>query len=150
MFESLLRKIVAKVNKRNMNKYFRTRIVMALDIMVSILASLATLWLAHLLLQSLDYSAEFMLLWFVGVIATTLIFVRIAKSYRSIIRYSTLRELYPVTIASVGKEVLLLLILLAFNVDGHSFKMLGALVLIDFPITLSLLILLRYPSALYQ
>jgi hypothetical protein len=44
--------------------------------------------------------------------------------------------LYPVTIASLGKEVLMLMILLAFNVDVHSFKMLGALVLIDFPVTL--------------
>jgi FlaA1/EpsC-like NDP-sugar epimerase len=143
MFESLLRKIVAKVNKRNMNKYFRTRIVMALDVMASVAASLITLFIANLLIPSLGYSMGFLALWFVGVFITTLIFVRVAKSYRSIIRYSTLRELYPVTIASLGKEVLMLMILLAFNVDVHSFKMLGALVLIDFPVTLTLLILLR-------
>ncbi len=144
MFDTLIRKAAAKINKqRSVHKYFKTRVVMALDEVVSIVASLITLLIAGLLIPTLEYSANFLLIWFVGVFVSTLAFVRVAKSYRAIIRYSTLRELYPVTLASVGKEILMFIILLLFNVDAHSFKMLGAFVLIDFPVTLSMLILIR-------
>jgi FlaA1/EpsC-like NDP-sugar epimerase len=143
MFESLFRKIVTRANSRNMNKYFRTRIVMALDVLVSLMASVCTLLLISLLLPSIFFGSTFLITWFFGALISTLISVRIAKSYRSIIRYSTLRELYPVTLAGIGKEVILFVILLIFKSSTDSSMKLAAMVLADLPLTLSLFVLLR-------
>ncbi len=126
-----------------MNRYFRARIVMALDILISFVASVCTLLLVSLLLPGISFNSTFLTAWIVGSLVATTISVRIAKSYRSIIRYSTLRELYPIALATVGKELILLLILAVFCSSTHSFKMLSAMTLADFPLTLSMLIIVR-------
>jgi FlaA1/EpsC-like NDP-sugar epimerase len=131
-----------------MNRYFRVRIILALDIMMSMLASICTLLLISLFLD-LKFGSTFLITWFVGALFSTAIAVGITKSYRSIIRYSTLRELYPLTLASMCKDALLLIAMMAFCGNDpicgheHTFKLLLAVVLADFPLTVSGLVIMR-------
>jgi FlaA1/EpsC-like NDP-sugar epimerase len=120
-----------------------------LDAMTSIIASLCTLIIATLLLGNISYDSEFILSWFVGTLFATLLAIYISKSYRVIIRYASLREMYTLVLCVVCKEIFLLLILLAFSSTGElSFHTRGVLTLADFPITLSALILIRVAMVL--
>lgn len=146
---SLIRRLLSKANNLRFNHYFRSWIIVVLDAMTSIIASLCTLIIATLLLGNISYDSEFILSWFVGTLFATLLAIYISKSYRVIIRYASLREMYTLVLCVVCKEIFLLLILLAFSSTGElSFHTRGVLTLADFPITLSALILIRVAMVL--
>ncbi len=146
---SLIRRLLSKANNLRFNHYFRSWIIVVLDAMTSIIASLCTLIIATLLLGNISYDSEFILSWFVGTLFATLLAIYISKSYRVIIRYASLREMYTLVLCVVCKEIFLLLILLAFSGTGElSFHTRGVLTLADFPITLSALILIRVAMVL--
>jgi FlaA1/EpsC-like NDP-sugar epimerase len=138
----ILEKLTARVKHGNIARYFRTRIVFALDVLMSLLSSVATLMLISLFLPNLQFSSEFILTWLIGSAVVTMVIELAVKSYRTIIRYSTLRELYPICMAVFGKEILLLFVMILVNVT-YSFNFIGGMVLLDLPISVALLVAIR-------
>jgi FlaA1/EpsC-like NDP-sugar epimerase len=145
---SLIRRILNKADKLRFNHYFRSWIIVVLDAMLSLIASLFTLVIATLLLSNISYNSKFILSWFVGTLFATLVAIYVSKSYRVIIRYASLRELNTLVLFGVCKEIVLLLILLAFSKAGLSFRFYGVMTLADFCVTLTALVVIRIAMVL--
>jgi FlaA1/EpsC-like NDP-sugar epimerase len=144
MFERMLKKFVKRfAHNRNLTTYVRTHLVFALDVFTAFIASAITLFIINLVLPQIPFGGGFICEWFTGSLICSLIMVVWSRSYRSVIRYATLKELLPLACTGFGKEILLLIFLLLFNSDGRSLTMLSGMVIADLPVTISLLVLVR-------
>ncbi len=128
--------------KLYVRKYLSTRIVLCLDLLASLVASGMALWLAKAQFANLSIDGNTALWWLAGAFVSSWIFFIVFRTYRSIIRHSTLR-----TLARLGAAVFCkfgALLLMVFLLPGIS---LGTDVVVvpvlDVLLTFSLLIAMR-------
>ncbi len=124
------------------DRYLSSRLILCIDLFISALASLLALGLIRLILSK-DYIADiFVIKWMGMSIAASLLIFFILKTYRFIIRHSTLREVGKFVLATTGKEILLGAGAIAFarSVDAND---VAILLLLDFLITLCALVMVR-------
>lgn len=122
------------------NKYLSSKVIFAIDLLVSLLASLMAMTLV-MFVEPLEFNG-----WqpFVGYFCSALCFSALVfyltKTYRIIIRHSTLKDLVWFFVAALGKVVLVMIVM--GLMCGFS---LGILFLsgADFLLTMCLLVLLR-------
>ena len=93
--------------KLRTNTYMRSHIVLAIDLFASLLASLGVFSLIYIIIRTFILSTENMLAWLIGSVVASCISFLYFKPYRAIIRYSTLREMGSIALATLGKEFLL-------------------------------------------
>lgn len=124
-------------------KFLQTGVILTLDIITSVLSSAAAILLTSLLIPMFDFSQTQIYMWLVGSLVASLVTFRIAKVYRAIIRYSTLRDLARIFCACFSKDVLLWLIMAAFLVMSYKSYLLLGMTIIDFLITICSLSLIR-------
>ncbi len=128
--------------KLYVRKYLSTRIVLCLDLLASLVASGVALWLAktHFVNHGIDGNTA--LWWLAGAFVSSWIFFIAFRTYRSIIRHSTLR-----TLARLGAAVCFkfcAMLLMAFLLPGISLGVdVVAVPLLDVLLTFSLLIAMR-------
>lgn len=125
------------------DKYLRTHIVLGFDTFVSVCASLLVIILLPLLNPSADMSRSFILTWLLGSSGASIIAFLAGRTYRAIIRYSTLREVGRLTVVVLGKEILLWVAMIAFSNYQAASKFLGAMIIIDLAITVFALMVSR-------
>ena len=131
------------IEKLQLSRYLDGKLVFAIDLFVSVAASMGALVMFMLLLYGVDLPLRATIYWLaVGAVASVIMFYTL-KTYRSIIRHSTLREVSRLALAAIGKGLLLSLALLAFPLSGFTSTHLVVLVVIDFLLTLSMLVLVR-------
>ena len=131
------------IEKLQLSRYLDGKLVFAIDLFVSVAASMGALVMFMLLLYGVDLPLRATIYWLaVGAVASVIMFYTL-KTYRSIIRHSTLREVSRLALAAIGKGLLLSLALLAFPLSGFTSAHLVVLVVIDFLLTLSMLVLVR-------
>ncbi len=131
------------IEKLQLSRYLDGKLVFAIDLFVSVAASMGALVMFMLLLYGVDLPLRATIYWLaVGAVASVIMFYTL-KTYRSIIRHSTLREVSRLALAAIGKGLLLSLALLAFPLSGFTPTHLVVLVVIDFLLTLSMLVLVR-------
>lgn len=124
-------------------RFVQSRIILGLDIILSLFSSTFVLLLIGLLLPSFEFSGLQIAVWLAGAVVTSFTSFRIFKVYRAIIRYATLRELGRIFSASIGKEILLWLIMAAFSIMSFKSLLLLGMTVMDFFITLCSLSLIR-------
>ncbi|MEG1699952.1 MAG: nucleoside-diphosphate sugar epimerase/dehydratase [Alistipes sp.] len=95
------------LQKLRLDRYLNARLVLILDTVVSLSASLFALILVRLLTAHVSYDTSFAVIWLVGSGVTSLLSFLLLQTHRSIIRHSTLREVWKLCVAVLGKEVLL-------------------------------------------
>ena len=115
----------------------------AIDLVVSGVASLCALVLVRLLLPPLSNISKFALLWIGCAVVYSFITFFLLKTYRSVIRHSTLREIAKFVVAVIGKELLLGLTILLYPPTPLFGMHMLALLLFDLLLTLCGLILIR-------
>lgn len=125
------------------NKFLQTGIILFLDVLASIFSSAVVILLINLLIPDFEYSRTQILTWLLGSAVTSLVAFRLARVYRAIIRYSTLRELGRIICACLGKDVLLWLVMSAFSVMSFDSLLLLGMTIIDFFITICALSIIR-------
>ncbi len=89
--------------KLRMDRYLRTQVVFGLDLAVSLLASLGVLSIVFLIIPGVAKNSSADLSWLACSLAASAISFRFYRVYRAIIRYSTLRELGRLSLATLGK-----------------------------------------------
>jgi FlaA1/EpsC-like NDP-sugar epimerase len=137
MLESFLKnKTSDSFRSKIVSRYFRAGLVVVMDITTSLLASICTLMLLGLILPHFYLSVQLFFEWILFALIATTVMQLVAKPYRAIIRYSTLRELYPTCIAAFGKAVILIVFLRLLNPMSQSFAMHCGVVLVDLAITI--------------
>ena len=123
---------------KNIERYFSSRVILLIDILVSLLGSMLALFLFGLISQqnSKFFSVEWLSL---SVLFSFAAFYAL-RTYRMVIRHSTLRELARFVLAALLKNICILLIVLCFESFSNS---LLSTVLLDFLLTSFLLIAVR-------
>ena len=126
-------------------RYLSSRIVLGIDLIVSILSSAVALLFTELMFRPMPISnpSRFFVQW----MAITLVLSYIAfcafKTHRSVIRHSSLREISKLSAATLLKEICLVGVLAMHPYFDGWFIPQTTLVLLDMLITLIMLILVR-------
>lgn len=137
MKENLLRRIAVYISR-----YLSTRVVFALDLIICTLSSLLVLLPANFIMGQHIVGTRFVFLWTIAAVVFSTIANAIVKSYKIIIRHSTVRDLAGFPLSILYKELMLgLFVLLMF--PEILLQQLLWILCADFFITLSLLISVR-------
>lgn len=125
-----------------MDHYFSARLILAIDLITSVSSSAAVLLLSEVLTHAIP-RRHFILLWLLGAALFSLGMFLLLRTYRSIIRYSTLSEVGRISLAAFGKEVCLGLFFYS-GANGDSSQLpLAGLLLLDLPVTVCSLVMTR-------
>lgn len=128
-----------------LSSYLKSTVVLAIDVLVSLIASICVLLFVYALALNIHSSQPFILKWIVAALGSSVLAFYVTRSYRLIIRYSTLKEFGKISLAVFVKDALLLLVMLcvAATNDEISTKFVSYLVLLDFFVTLGALVIVR-------
>lgn len=129
-------------NRLLMNSYLKASIVLAIDVLVSLIASICILLVCYVMSSSLINSTRFIIVWLCGALVASGIAFYGTRTYRSIIRYSTLQDLSRFCVAVLCKEAILGLTVVFCGFLLPPFTMLVLLGL-DFFVTLAALLVIR-------
>lgn len=131
------------ISKLHLDRYVSSRLILCLDMIVSVGSSLLTLLLTALFFHPFTRELYVIGLWLCGSFASSLYFFLALHTYRSIIRHSTLRELWKIGVAVLGKGVLLGIFLWLMPGIGIGDARVMAALLFDVLLTLSALVVMR-------
>lgn len=131
------------IKKLHLDRYLSAKLVLCIDLCISLAASLGALLLIQLLFPHYDGGGRWSLMWLTGSFAFSLLFFYLLKTYRSVIRHSTLREIARFTVAIAGKEAALFVLAALGTHMQLSDPRFLILLLFDLLLSLCLLILVR-------
>ena len=97
------------------NKYLDIRVVFLMDTLLSMLASLVTLFLIGYFGGEAYYEREFVLMWISGAFAATLVAKFIFRSYKIVIRHTSFSDILRFSLETVAKDVIFFLIILLWR-----------------------------------
>ncbi len=130
------------IQKLRLDHYISSRLILALDLLVSVGASIITLLLANVLLGPEVFTWKAVGWWVGGSFVFSWIAFLLLQTHKSIIRHSTLRELARLSVAVVFKGIWIA-VLLASSIAGPTFPGVWITLLFDVLLTLSALIVMR-------
>lgn len=130
------------------SKYLSAKIIFAMDLAGSIIASLLTIAIIEFLTTATVTGSEGLILcWMISTIVSAVLMFFATRTYSVIIRHSTLREAYRFAVAALGKALLSFAVATIFlNMGSTKFFFsdgLIAIALIDFFITIFILLGIR-------
>lgn len=131
---------IVKFLNRYVSRYFSTRVVFLLDMLISLAASLLALVVVSLFVRDDILSPDSMGIWMVGSFFCSFLFIWLLRTYRIIIRHTTLRDFAKFAIVSLLK--VLMLGFIYGTVRGYSLT-LNMMILSDFFLTFIAFFLLR-------
>ena len=131
------------IEKLHLERYLSSKLILCFDLVTSVAASLSALVFIHMLVCPITHIPNFSLLWLVGAFIFSFIGFYLLKTYHSVIRHSTLREIAKFTVAVLGKELMLVVGVTIWHPTGMEDVHLIALVIFDGVITLCALIMVR-------
>jgi FlaA1/EpsC-like NDP-sugar epimerase len=128
------------VSKFRLDRFFNSRLILAIDLLVSLSASICTLIFVRFLLSDYGLTTDFSLTWLGLSLSLSLAFFFAFKTYRTIIRHSTLKEFAKICVASFLKSmgVGLTMYLLPFADTYY-----GVLMAMDMCLTIVFLLMVR-------
>ena len=128
------------ISKLKLDRFFSFKLILAIDLFLSFTASAVALMFVKTLLSSSEITIQFVATWLSLALVLSFIFFFAFKTYRTIIRHSTLREFAKICVASFLKVVLVgtIVILLPFGETYYSLIM-----ALDLSLTIVLLLLVR-------
>ena len=96
-------------NKSRIEKYVSSSLILGLDIFISVGVSIFSLFLTTLLFKSVSYDIILLLYVAGSSLFFSTIFFLLLKTHKSIIRHSTLRELWRLGVATLGKSAMMVI-----------------------------------------
>ena len=127
-----------------LSRYLSTKLILVFDLFLSVAASMGALIMFMLLLHSIHIPTLSIVYWLLTVAVVSGVMFYVLKTYRSIIRHSTLREVSRLALAAFGKSAVLFGLLLISSFDGvFDVVDLAILQIFDFLLTLCMLVLMR-------
>ena len=129
------------VDRLHLDRYFSSKLILAIDLFVSLSASICSLMFIKMLLFRSLVTISFMCVWLSASLVMSFVMFYWLKTYRSIIRHSTLKEFAKLCLASFGKVILLgaLVMLLPYGIKAYIFF----LMVMDLILTIVFLLLIR-------
>ena len=135
----MMNRIYSKLS-RYFSTYLSSKVIFCVDLFLSLLASFIVLLLMSYVRYS-DYgSTRFAWIWLVGALVATVASMLLTKTYKSVIRHSTMRDVLVFVVEIILKELILIPILLIFCGIGHTSII---ALIIDFLLTLFFVLAVR-------
>ena len=128
------------VNKFRLDRFFNSKLVLAIDLFVSFSASVCTLIFVRFLLSEEGLTTGFALTWLGLSFLLSLVFFIALKTYRTIIRHSTLKEFAKICVASFFKSLCVCGIVLALPFGDTYYAVLATM---DMCLTIVFLLMVR-------
>lgn len=129
------------ISKLHMDKYLNSKLVLAMDIFISVAASVLSFLIIKILFRPETMGLDLLLfLACISFMASFLMFY-LFKTYRMVIRHSTLRELGRICAASFCKSTIVLAIVTFLPIVFDRYTL--YIIVLDYLATMSLLILVR-------
>ncbi len=128
--------------KLRMDGYMRATAVLAIDIVMSMIASICVLLFCYVISGPAVADTQFVLLYLGSALAGSCVSFYFTRVYRSVIRYSTLREISQLCAAALFKESILFASIAMFD-RLYSSGTLLTVAAMDFLVTFSALLLIR-------
>lgn len=134
---STIEKIVAKLH---LDRFFSSKLILAIDLLCSFAASVASLIFERLLISHDVLTDMFVLTWVGLALLFSLVYFILLKTFRAIVRHTTLKEFAKICLASFLKSlsVGLVMMLLPFTDTYY-----GLLILLDCSFTIIFLLMVR-------
>lgn len=128
-----------------LSSYLKTTVVLAIDVIVSLIASICVLMFVYAIAPAVHSSVAFILKWIATAAGASVLAFYLTKAYRLIIRYSTLKDFGKLSLAVLVKEVIMIAVMLGVASQNQfiSYRLILYLVLIDFFVTLGFLVTVR-------
>lgn len=136
------------IEKLRLDHYVSSRLILALDLLISVGASIISLLLANALLGSELLTWQLVGLWLGSSLVFSWIAFVLLQTHKSIIRHATLRELARLGVAVFFKSIWIA-ILLASGAAGPVYPAIWGALLFDFLLTLSALIVVRVAMVVF-
>ena len=131
------------VEKLQLARYLDARLVFVFDLLISVSASMGAWVMFMLLMPTAIVSRQTVFFWVAAAAVASGIMFYGLKTYRSIIRHSTLREISRLALAVIGKSAILSVAAMLFLPSDFTPTYIAILLCIDFLLTLCMLVLVR-------
>ena len=128
------------ISKFKLDRFFSSRLILAIDLFVSLAASTFTLIFVKGMIYSSNLTWDFILCWLLLSLFISLLCFYALKTYRTIIRHSTLREFAKICVASFFKSLTTGCIMMLLPFEAKYYAM---LILLDMALTILFLLLVR-------
>ena len=133
----VLEKIISKFR---LDRFFSSKLILAIDLFVSFSASVCTLMFVRVLISDDGLTNWFIITWLGLSLILSFLFFFILKTYRTIIRHSTLKEFAKICVAAFMKSMTVGFIMIALPFGDTYYAVLMAL---DMSLTIVFLLLVR-------
>lgn len=128
------------VSRFHLDRFFSVKLILAIDLLVSLSASVCTLVFVRFLLSETAVSPDFSLCWCALSMVLSLLFFYMLHTYRTIVRHTTLKEFAKICVASFLKSFSLCVLMLILPFADTYYAVLGAL---DCCLTIVFLLMVR-------
>ena len=128
------------ISKFKLDRFFSSRLILAIDLIVSLAASTFTLIFVKGMIYSANLTWDFILCWLLLSFFISFVCFYALKTYRTIIRHSTLKEFAKICVASFFKSLTTGCIMMLLPFEAKYYAM---LVLLDVALTILFLLLVR-------
>ena len=128
------------ISRFRLDRFFSSKLILAIDLIVSLSASIGTLIFVKEMLSSMGLTTSFILTWLGLSVVASFVYFYWLKTYRTIIRHSTLKEFAKICIASFFKSMTVGFIMLSLPFQDTYYAILMAL---DMSLTIIYLLLVR-------
>ena len=128
------------VSKFKLDRFFSSKLILAIDLFVSLSASICTLIFVKVMLSSYALTTSFFMTWLGLSLLFSFVYFFVLKTYRTIIRHSTLKEFAKIGVASFMKSITVGLVMLILPFRDTFYAVLIAL---DMCLTIVFLLMVR-------
>ncbi len=135
-----MERIEKLVSKLHLDRFFSSKLILAIDMVISVAASVAALIFERLLISDNVITDYFILTWVGLSVVFSLVCFLVFKTYRVIVRHTTLKEFARICLASLVKSLTVGLFMMALPFKDTYF---GLLIMLDCSFTMAFLLLVR-------
>ena len=133
----IIKKLVAKFH---LDRFFNSKLILGMDLLVSFSASVCTLIFERVLIADVGLTNGFIFTWLGLSFVFSLLFFVLLKTYRTIVRHTTLKEFAKICVASFMKSLCVGLVMIVLPFADTYY---GLLMALDCSLTIVFLLLMR-------
>lgn len=130
------------IEKLRLDRYVNANLILALDVFVSVGASVLSLFFANTFISPVVEQLV-IVWWLLGSAGFSLLFFRLLRTHKAIIRHSTLKEVWKVLVSTLAKGLgLALFLMVVIGVPMYE-RLYGGALLLDLIVTFVALVVMR-------
>lgn len=127
-------------SRLHLDRFFSSKLILAIDMLISLSASVCTLLFVRFFLFENTLTKWFFLAWMGLAILFSLVYFLFLKTYRTIVRHTTLKEFAKICVASFMKSLSIGVIMMLLHFSNAYY---AVLMLLDMSLTIVFLLMVR-------